>query len=180
MAGRPKKRDKIERLKANGEITTPDPDAVVADVQDVELKPVEEKPKRRGRTPEEMREMTRLRLEMAKTDPSKLGGRPRTRRKKSEVEEDAINKLVPRAIQVLEEQLYDDDPQTRQRAAVKILEWGKGKPAQSVKVEGDSVHTIRYETVVALPEVVRELEAGDQVFDELTGGDIIDQEDDAA
>ena len=148
-----------------GELTTPAPKGEI----DAPLEVAPAKKKSPGRSAEAMREMTRERVRRQKAGEIPMGGRARIRRKRHEIEEDAIQKLIPQALKVLEEQLYDPDERVRQAAAVKVLEWGRGKPQQAVKVEGDSVHTIRYETVVALPEVI-EIEDAELVFDELTGG----------
>jgi hypothetical protein len=170
MPGSPKKRERRERAQHNGEVTSPQPIAEILPdvVEDL-------KPKRKGRTAEEMREMTRKRMEMAKTDPTKLGGRRRKPRI-TEIEADAIAKLVPKAIRVLEEQLDSEDETIQARAAVKILEWGKGKPAQSLKLEGEQLHTLRYETVVMIPEHVEEIADAAEAFDEISGAEDADFE----
>lgn len=100
----------------------------------------------RGASAERMRELTRIRMEKAKTDPKAKGGRPRTRYNRAEVEEHALKRLMPRALQVLEEQLEDPDQRVRQKAALEVIAYVKGKPTQTVKSESNEVHTIRYES----------------------------------
>lgn len=149
---------------ATGELTTPAESGEIP--APIEVAPP--KKKHPGRSAEAMREMTRERVRRQKAGEIPMGGRARTRLKRNEIEEDAIQKMIPQALKVLEEQLYDPDERVRQAAAVKVLEWGRGKPQQAVKVEGDSVHTIRYETVVALPDVI-EIEDAEVVYDSLMG-----------
>lgn len=99
-----------------------------------------------GASPERMRELTRLRMEMAKKDPSKKGGRPKKNFTKLEAEEHALKRLMPKALQVLEEQLESPDERVKQKAALEVIAYVKGKPTQTVKSENTQVHTIRYES----------------------------------
>lgn len=101
----------------------------------------------RGQSAEFMHAIRERRDEMAKLDPTKKGGRPRTKFTKKEATEHALERLEPMALKVLERQLKSPDERVRQAAAVKILEWKRGKPGQSIKVDQDAVTTIRYETV---------------------------------
>lgn len=64
----------------------------------------------------------------------------------AEAERYELQKLLPRAYQVLEEQLYSEDERVRQKAATEIIDRVKGKAAQTVKTVGEQVHTIRYES----------------------------------
>lgn len=165
MAGTPKKRAKTELAQALGEITTPEPSRI--DEATVAAAMVAT-PKKRGASPERMRELVEIRrAKAAAGDKRALGGRPRTKRTRTEAEEDALTRLVPKAMKVLEEQLDDPDEGVRHRAAVKVLEWGKGKPAQSIKVDGDQTHTIRYETVVVLPDDIIDIADAEEVFDDM-------------
>lgn len=62
--------------------------------------------------------------------------------------EDLIGKLEPRALTVIEENLYDEDPKIRQQAAFKLLEYTRGKPVQ--KIENTQVSEVVYRS--ALPD----------------------------
>lgn len=114
-----------------------------------------------------MRELTKMRMEMAKTDPAKKGGRPRTRYSKKEAEERALANLVPKALKVLELHLDSEDERVQQAAAVRVLEWEKGKPTQRVESTGNQVHTVVYESAAWTPVV--EIETAE--FHELTSGE---------
>lgn len=97
-------------------------------------------------SPEWRTEMERRRAErIANGDTRAKGGRDR-KATREEAKEQALEKLVPRAIKELEKQLSDEDPKIRQTAAIKILEWGKGKPRQTVENVGEQTTVIRYET----------------------------------
>lgn len=173
MPGTPKKKARRETAQRLGELTTPEPTTIGE--EDVKAALTAKPKKRRGASPERMRELVEIRrAKAAAGDTRALGGRPRTRRTRTEAEEDALQKLVPKALKVLEEQLDDPDESVRQRAAVKVLEWGKGKPAQTVQVNGDQTHTIRYETVVMLPGVVQGLADAERTFDEIVDAEIDD------
>lgn len=169
MAGSPTKRAKKEYAQATGVITTPESSKITeADIAAA----MTVKPKKKGASRERMLELVEIRrAKAAAGDKGAMGGRPRTKRTRSEAEEDALQKMVPKALKVLEEQLDDPDERVRQSAAVKVLEWGKGKPSQSVKIDGDQTHTIRYETVVVLPELVSELADAAETFDAIEGRD---------
>jgi hypothetical protein len=169
MAGTPVKREREEWAKATGAVTTPQ--RIDSELIDEAIQP-EEPPKKksRGASPERMRELVEIRRQYALNGhPEKQGGRP-------------LLRMVPRALKVLEEQLDDPDERIRQSAAVKVLEWGKGKPAASIKIDGDQTHTIRYETVVSLPEIIQELPDAETVLDEIEPADwtpIVPVEEDA-
>jgi hypothetical protein len=117
----------------------------------------EPKPKKwegkRGAPREHMLEMTARRLELAKTDPSKKGGRARTRYRKHEIEEHALKKLWPKALAVLEQQLESPDERVRQKAALEVIAYVKGKPTQTQKVESNETHTIVYESAAWMPVI---------------------------
>jgi HEAT repeat protein len=167
MAGTPIKRERIERARANGELTSP-----MVPVGEVIAEAIQPKKKSQGASAERMRELVEIRRKYAREGrPEAMGGRPRTKRSRAEAEEDALQKMVPKALKVLEEQLDDPDERVRQSAAVKVLEWGKGKPSQSVKIDGDQTHTIRYETVISLPDVIQELPDAETVLDEIEPAD---------
>lgn len=93
-----------------------------------------------------MQQLTAYRKEVGKLDPSKRGGRARTKLSRAEVEQRALEKLVPRALKVLESQLDSEDERVRQAAARDVLDRAKGKAAQTVKQEGVQVHKVVYET----------------------------------
>lgn len=96
-------------------------------------------------SPEWMRMLTDQRMEAAKTDPAKKGGRPRKPTAK-EAEEKALDRMLPKALRVLEEQLDDEDQRVRQKAAIDVINRVKGKAAETVKMTNDATHTIRYES----------------------------------
>lgn len=103
-----------------------------------------------------MRELTRLRMEQAKTDPSKKGGRPRTRVTRAEATDRALERLEPEAIAVLEAQLSSVDERVRANAAKLLLEWRRGKPSQTVKQTTDQVTRIVYESAAWMPDAIPE------------------------
>ena len=111
------------------------------------------KPKKgNGASAERMRELTARRMELAKTDPSKLGGRPRTRFSKKEAEARALERMLPKALKVLETQLDSVDQRVQQAAAVKVLEYVKGKPVQQIQQQIQQVAEIRYEAAAWDPQ----------------------------
>lgn len=123
---------------------------------------------RRGASAERMREITALRMEMAKTDPSKKGGRPRTRFTRQEATEAALTRLEPEAIRVLEAQLHDVDKRIAQTAAKLLLEWKRGKPTQAIKTFGENVTKIVYESAAWNPQAEREaIDAAPEDVEEL-------------
>lgn len=164
MAGRPRTRAKQILDDALAVEDTND------DNREPDAYPVPPQPGKRGASAEWMQEVTRRRMEMAKTDPAKRGGRPKTKLSKREAEELAIEQMLPKALLVLRAQLESKDERVAQTAAVKVLEYVKGKPTQ--KIESDTkITAIRYESAawhygqdaieVAADEVL-ELEPGDQ------------------
>jgi len=117
----------------------------IANLQKVEGAP---KKGQRGASKEYMNALRKRRNEMAKFDPSKNGGRPkRPKMTRAQATEAALERLEPMALRVLEVQLKSVDERVRQNAAIKILEWKRGKPGQNINVNSDTVHTIRYETI---------------------------------
>lgn len=86
-----------------------------------------------------------------KLKPEIKQGRPRTKFSREEVEEDAMKRLLPRALRVLEEQLEANDPRVRQAAAIKVVEYNKGKPTQNVVAQVDNVNRIVYESAAWRP-----------------------------
>jgi hypothetical protein len=79
---------------------------------------------------------------------------------KQEARDRELEKLVPSAIKVLKSQMQGEpcacphcgetidipDFKLQQSAAVRVLEWGKGKPRQTVEQVGETVQVIRYES----------------------------------
>jgi hypothetical protein len=124
-------------------------------------------PKKRGASAERMAELTRIRMEKAKTDPNAKGGRPRTKFKRSEVTEQALARLEPKAIKVLEEQLSSQDARVAQRAAQLLIEWKRGKAPQSIKTQNETATVVRYESAAWRPLKEIESEVVDQEPDEL-------------
>lgn len=89
--------------------------------------------------------------EIAKHKPEVLGGRPKTNFTRAQVEEDAMKRLLPRALAVLEEQLEAHDPRVRQAAAIKVVEYNKGKPTQTIQQDLHQVSRIVYESAAWMP-----------------------------
>jgi hypothetical protein len=155
MAGQPRKRARRELDAA----------LAAADAMEAEREPDLPSPPAKGQghgaSADWMREVTRRRMEMAKTDPSKKGGRPRTKLSRKEAEMLAIESMEPRALQVLRAQLDSPDERIAQAAAVKVLEWSKGKPTQRIEQKNE-VSVVRYESAAwtfgqeALAEIIAE------------------------
>lgn len=151
MAGSPKKRARRELAEA----------VASAAAMEAESEPdsYPEAPNKRGASPEWMAEITRRRMEMAKTDPAKKGGRPRTNFTRGEATEAALRRLEPAAVQVLERQLRSRDERVAQRAAQLLLEWRRGKPSQSIKQTTDNVTRIVYESAAWFPDGIPDSDA---------------------
>jgi len=129
-------------------IQEPNEEGIEMNIED--LKKIEGAPRKgqRGASKEYMDALRARRKEMAKTDPTKNGGRhKKPRLTRAQATEAALDRLEPMALRVLESQLKSVDERVRQTAAIKILEWKRGKPSQQIKVDGEQVHTVRYETV---------------------------------
>lgn len=162
MPGSPKKRARTEHAQLNGEITTPQPDMTTIEKEiermTAEMKKMQEEGRgatRNGGTKEYMQLMAKRRKLQGQIDPTKAPGRARTKFKRFEIEQNAIDELVPKAIKVLRQQIDDKtlDPADKRAAAKMILEWGKSKPAQKIEQKVDGVTSIMFETVAfgALP-----------------------------
>jgi hypothetical protein len=139
VASRPITRDKKETALAGGETTT----------AETPLKPKRERSEAQKKlnTRERMLELVKIRQEkMARGEIPRPEGRARTRFTKAEREQHALDKLMPKALKVLEEQLDDKDPRVRQAAAIKVIEYRKGKPTQMIKQDIAQVTAIRFET----------------------------------
>lgn len=180
MPGSPKKRARHEAAQLNGEITTPEPDMTTIEKEiermTAQMKKMQEAGAvtKKGASREYMQLMARRRTLQGKIDPTKAPGRARTKYRRAEIEQNAIDELVPKAIKVLRQQIDDKtlDPADKRAAAKMILEWGKSKPAQKIEQKVDGVTSIRFETVAfgELPppdydidgeaDEVMELEAG--------------------
>lgn len=78
-------------------------------------------------------------------------GRPRTNFTKAEIEEDAMKRMLPRALEVLQSQLDHIDPKVAQAAAIKVVEYNKGKPTQNINANVDNVNRIVYESAAWRP-----------------------------
>lgn len=78
-------------------------------------------------------------------------GRPRSKFTKAEVEEDAMKRMLPRALEVLQRQLDHADPKVAQAAAIKVVEYNKGKPTQNINANVDNVNRIVYESAAWRP-----------------------------
>lgn len=68
-------------------------------------------------------------------------------------EEEMLERLVPKALKVLKEQLDSPDDRVRQAAAVKVLEYTKGKPVQAIKAETVGIQKIVYESAAWQPQM---------------------------
>jgi hypothetical protein len=101
------------------------------------------------------------------------GGPVRKKRRSeiaAEIEADKMAALEERAYEVLETQLYSEDETIAQKAAMKVLEYQRGKPVSRVEV--DTTEKIVYEVAYAGPPaeivegvVVPELESGENDAD---------------
>jgi hypothetical protein len=80
-------------------------------------------------------------------------GKPFTDLTPEEVEQKLID-LEPMAVTLLEAQLTSRDQRVAQTAAVKLLEWKRGKPNQRIAQTTDQITTIRYESAAWMPEVI--------------------------
>ena len=95
--------------------------------------------------------MNERRRELGQADRSKLGGRPR-RPSVGEARREALRELEPKAVQVLREQLESGDESVRHRAAVKVLEYVRGRPAQTLVHDHDQPLVVEYRTAALPPE----------------------------
>lgn len=132
----------------------------------------------RGSSAERMRELTKIRMEKIKNGELKSG--PPRRPTREEAVNRALERLEPVALKVLEKQLKDEnlDPSDRRAAAIKIIEYRRGKPTQALKVDSQQVSTIRFETAAWIPGMenassasletgeILELEAGEEPDDD--------------
>ncbi len=75
-------------------------------------------------------------MQEARRRSGKLGGRPR-RPTSDEAREGALARLVPKAIQKLEEHLDCGDPRVEAQAAIKLIEYEYGKPRQQLDVRDE-------------------------------------------
>lgn len=149
MPGSPQKRAKIEQAQADGRLTTPAPTGEALKASDKPPEPKKDKLGRKaapGASRERMLELVEIRKQKAASGEIKLG-RARTRYSNRELTEIHLERLIPKALAVLKEQLNDPDQRVRQAAAVKVLEYRMGKPTQQIKAEVDQrVTAIRFET----------------------------------
>lgn len=76
---------------------------------------------------------------------------------KQEARQEALKELEPIAIQVLRDQLHHEDPKIQQSAAIKVIEYSRGKPTQQIKQE-TTVTSIEYRSAAWRPMSNRELE----------------------
>lgn len=167
-------RDKKERALLNGETTTAE--------TPLQIKTEDQPPKRKmtqeeSRSPERMRELMRIRQAKIASGEIEAPRRARTQFTKAEKEAAALDRLMPKALKVLKEQLDDEDPRVRQSAAIKVMEYVKGKPTQTLKADIDQrVTAIRFETaafgVGQLPPAnILELEEAEYAEEEALNGD---------
>lgn len=164
MPGAPQRRAQTNKAKLNGEVTTPDAAATVD-----EHPP--EKPKgRHGASRERMLELVEIRRRKAASGEIKLG-RARTKFTNREITERVLEELEPIALKVLRQQLHSKDERVRQAAAVKVLEYRRGKPTQAIKASIDTrITAIRFETAAL---------AGAPDFTDMIELEAVEEEDDA-
>lgn len=113
---------------------------------------VEDKRKyNRGGNAEHMAKMLRIRQEKLARGEIKTG--PPRKVTREQAVDNALARLEPVALKLLEKQLKDEnlDPGDRRAAAIKILEYRRGKPTQALKVDSQQVSTIRFETAAWIP-----------------------------
>ncbi len=133
-------RDKKERALLNGETTA-------AETPLQPTNPAYRKGGNKGASPERMREITRIRMEKIARGELPRNSNPKRKFTRAEREAAALEQLMPKALKVLKEQLDDEDPRVRQSAAIKVMEYVKGKPTQTLKADIDQrVTAIRFET----------------------------------
>lgn len=77
------------------------------------------------------------------------GGQPRKVTVR-EARENALAELEPKAIQVLRSQLDHEDPKIQQSAAIKVIEYARGKPTQQIKQE-TTITAIEYQSAAWRP-----------------------------
>ena len=65
--------------------------------------------------------------------------------------EEALGKLEPIAMEVLERQLRSEDERIAQNAAKLLIELRRGKPKQQIDQKTDQVTVIRYESAAWQP-----------------------------
>jgi hypothetical protein len=83
-----------------------------------------------------MASLSPVELQEARRRSGRLGGRPR-RPTSDEAREAALERLMPKAIRVLEAKI-DANDQDSWRAAVKLIEYGWGRPVEQVEVRADT------------------------------------------
>jgi hypothetical protein len=176
MAGTPKKRARAEGAQAAGatptwkntvvegyrqrsHASTQKKYEVVTRLEDGKEVPyvIEKKDRRHdlpGAPPEHMAAMRAKKFQMAaEGNKDALGGRAKRKFTRAEITERALERLEPVALKVLAEQVKNErlDPSDRRAAAIKILEYRRGKPQQAIKVDSNQVTTIRFETAAWVP-----------------------------
>lgn len=118
-------------------------------------------PGRRGASSQYLKAVRERKLALHALDPEGGwgGGRRRTKFTKAEAEENALAAMLPRALRVLQEQLDSPDMRVRQTAAIKVLEYNKGKPVQAIQQETQQITRIVYESAAWDPSMEIEGEA---------------------
>lgn len=114
---------------------------------------------RRGADPAYLTELSHWKQQLQKIPEFKAmrGGRIHTKVTRAEAEEAALQRMMPKALKVLDEQLDDPDQRVRQSAALKVLEYVKGKPTQRVEQQVDQVQRIVYESAAYRPPSPRDV-----------------------
>lgn len=124
--------------------------------------------KRRGQTPERMRELTRIRQEKIARGELNANGhkikgsgagrlKPLTdkevRERALQTAADLFDDARQTAVNKLIEQIDHKDPGIAQKAATKVLEYTDGKPNQPVTARTENVTKVVYETAALPPDV---------------------------
>ena len=166
MAGSPRKRARREFAAAQGKTTSPSDFEIEViprgkrevkhevNVEPVRLKKDGTPSKVKGGSRERMLELVEIRkAKAAAGDTDAMGGRPKTKFTRAEITARTLERLEPKALKVLREQIENEDldPSDRRAAAIKILEYQRGKPTQAIKMDQTGVTTIRFETAAWIP-----------------------------
>jgi len=200
VPGTPKKRERLERERLDGVVTQPGNSQVafksrghqlkkvyevIVDIVDGEEVPrivSREKKTHPGQSPEFMARIRAIRdAKIAAGDDSARPGPAKKKYTRAEITERALERLEPKALKVLEEQIKNEalDPSDRRAAAIKILEYRRGKPTQAIKVDQNQVTTIRFETAAWVPGMAQassaSIETGETL--ELPPGDVVELDD---
>lgn len=110
-------------------------------------------------------------MQRGRHETGRLGGRKRQPRRTevaAKIAEDRMAEMESLAYDVLEAQLSSEDEAIAQKAAIKVLEYQRGKPI--ARIEQETTEVIRYEVAYAGPPDEHEIIEG-EVVKELTTGE---------